>query len=92
MAAAVNQNDLIEIVKAQVDSFNDIITVVVKNVTTINKLDEGIYKATMSAVDYTKNIVNSISGFYNEVQTVESNKNRALLKTLKGFEKIAKRL
>ena len=92
MAAAVNQNDLIEIVKAQVDSFNDIITVVVKNSTTINKLDEGIYKATMSAVDYTKNIVNSISGFYNEVQTVESNKNRALLKTLKGFEKIAKRL
>lgn len=92
MAAAVNQNDLIEIVKAQVDSFNDIITVVVKNAATINKLDEGIYKATMSAVDYTKNIVNSISGFYNEVQTIESNKNRALLKTLKGFEKISKRL
>ena len=92
MAAAVNQNDLIEIVKAQVDSFNDIITIVVKNAPTINKLDEGIYKATMSAVDYTKNIVNSISGFYNEVQTIESNKNRALLKTLKGFEKIAKRL
>ena len=39
MAAAVNQNDLIEIVKAQVDSFNDIITIVVKNAPTINKLD-----------------------------------------------------
>ena len=92
MAAAVNQNDLIEIVKAQVDSFNDIITIVVKNAPTINKLDEGLYKATMSAVDYTKNIVNSISGFYKEVKTSKSNEYKTLIKSLREFEKISEKI
>ena len=74
MAKAVNQNDLVEIIKAQIESLSDIMTVVFNNVNKTAKSSRNIEKDMKSFQKNVKavfgkngilDIVNSIKGLDN---------------------------